>query len=705
MQRHHCSVCQRTFGKLEHLTRHRLVHTAERPFECHICGKAYSRRDTVQRHVRDVHQGVTEIANATRRSTTTGHDSTSTPSRARPASEHHQNPVLSGDHPRLGSRSSNTPITIVSVEQDSPEAPDHAQHADHALWDWIDPTRYLIPDSYDFTNLDFDFTLDPLHRAGQNSPTVTKDALESRQAAAATGVHQAMSGEATNPDRQAAWFSFVDSPVPYQDVPLGQVRSVRDELDEQYRDIAETQLNNYPSNDSLPPTIFLNKCMRQITGKVFPLLPIIHLPSFRPTERNAWLLVSMCAVGSHLVGTEEAHSYGAKMFESLHRAVLSSWPVLFRSRRDVLSLLQAVILGQTYAMLSHNPLHLLTARAFHGTIIFTFQQLMSRLENTSRGADEAGPAGNDPSVHFKQVLHRIGQALCVQDTEMALLCHQDPILRGRDMLGVTRMSDSEYVLPTTQSAAALGTAIHKDCTTLWDYAELTRIIITISEQYGSLMRATAPVFEQQRARLIEWLMECSRRVDMLHGDTLRLTCLWHSAWLYLLADLDMLERAHGRDGPTKALAVEQRARHWARSQEAQDAVCHAQAIHKMLTSMTLAETPPIHVPRCAFHAGLVLHSLATFTDDDAQLIADDHSFDSADVDNHGQVNSEDPRADVRAMIAVGLISKDDWKALRTLCNARQNCREQASSIAALLRRLGPWGISQRLAATLEAMLT
>jgi hypothetical protein len=39
-----CHACNKTFSKAEHLTRHLRSHTKERPYECSVCGKLYSRR-------------------------------------------------------------------------------------------------------------------------------------------------------------------------------------------------------------------------------------------------------------------------------------------------------------------------------------------------------------------------------------------------------------------------------------------------------------------------------------------------------------------------------------------------------------------------------------------------------------------------------------------------------------------------------------
>ena len=45
-----CNVCQRTFKRIEHLDRHKKIHTCEKSFVCKICQKAFARSDHLKRH-------------------------------------------------------------------------------------------------------------------------------------------------------------------------------------------------------------------------------------------------------------------------------------------------------------------------------------------------------------------------------------------------------------------------------------------------------------------------------------------------------------------------------------------------------------------------------------------------------------------------------------------------------------------------------
>ncbi|KAF2162585.1 hypothetical protein M409DRAFT_69144 [Zasmidium cellare ATCC 36951] len=45
-----CNVCQKTYGRIDHLARHFRSHTNEKPFRCDECGKTFARADLLKRH-------------------------------------------------------------------------------------------------------------------------------------------------------------------------------------------------------------------------------------------------------------------------------------------------------------------------------------------------------------------------------------------------------------------------------------------------------------------------------------------------------------------------------------------------------------------------------------------------------------------------------------------------------------------------------
>lgn len=62
-----CTICLRSFARLEHLKRHEKSHTKEKPFHCGICEKKFSRRDLLLRHAEKLHAGRPDAVKRLRR--------------------------------------------------------------------------------------------------------------------------------------------------------------------------------------------------------------------------------------------------------------------------------------------------------------------------------------------------------------------------------------------------------------------------------------------------------------------------------------------------------------------------------------------------------------------------------------------------------------------------------------------------------------
>ncbi|KAI1338659.1 c6 zinc finger domain-containing protein [Xylariaceae sp. FL0016] len=65
-----CSQCQRTFTRVDHLTRHVRSHLQERPYQCQTCEKSFGRPDLLKRHMLS-HQAVDENGKKRRKRRTT----------------------------------------------------------------------------------------------------------------------------------------------------------------------------------------------------------------------------------------------------------------------------------------------------------------------------------------------------------------------------------------------------------------------------------------------------------------------------------------------------------------------------------------------------------------------------------------------------------------------------------------------------------
>lgn len=61
-----CPLCARKFRHSQHMKRHYFSHTGIRPFKCHICAKAFSRKDALLRHINTLHSEQSKTAGAPR---------------------------------------------------------------------------------------------------------------------------------------------------------------------------------------------------------------------------------------------------------------------------------------------------------------------------------------------------------------------------------------------------------------------------------------------------------------------------------------------------------------------------------------------------------------------------------------------------------------------------------------------------------------
>ena len=57
MRRYQCGICFKGFRDNYKLKRHAVVHTKEKAFACHVCGRRFTQIDSVRGHMKAKHQG------------------------------------------------------------------------------------------------------------------------------------------------------------------------------------------------------------------------------------------------------------------------------------------------------------------------------------------------------------------------------------------------------------------------------------------------------------------------------------------------------------------------------------------------------------------------------------------------------------------------------------------------------------------------
>jgi hypothetical protein len=154
---------------------------------------------------------------------------------------------------------------------------------------------------------------------------------------------------------------------------------------------------------------------------------------------------------------------------------------------------------------------------------------------------------------------------------------------------------------------------------LMAYLALQSISARVSElQMRDQLHYGSNSFKELHDSLMSWYFKFKSTNDEKGGigaaDPLSLAPLWHATYMNLLTNFDKLERALGREGSGahstgKNISY---ATTWAASTSADRCILHAQVIQQTLSDMRLNADPAIHIPHCAFIAGIACYSAMRF---------------------------------------------------------------------------------------------
>ena len=406
-----------------------------------------------------------------------------------------------------------------------------------------------------------------------------------------------------------------------------------DVVDEEYRRTLLKRLRHRTPDRPLPSADFLNLCVRMFFVHVHPRFPVVHEPSFRPSVQNSMLLLSICSVGSLFTGSNNAAEQGIEIFEQLNKAVLATWDRLIcRDVSEVVPMIQAALIGQTFGLLSGHPKHLAIVDSFHGTVV-SWARRMGVFEVCQRVAALDGLASEDVDQAWKawarnEELLRLRLALHVHDAELTGIFHHEPLLRHSLSRIPQCSSDDLFCAPTAedwastyrrnlQSTENIGTntgqqggKLHLGAFDVLPasagftvYAALEGIAADVAEQ--RVMKALDDAkIKQIHSILVTFYKHYLKRISPKDPDQFGVVVLWHLTFMSIYVDCDLLERAVGRDGPPSEATDVASITLWAASTNAKRCVVHASLIHKNLEKMRIGVEPAIHVPRAMFLAAL-----------------------------------------------------------------------------------------------------
>lgn len=215
-------------------------------------------------------------------------------------------------------------------------------------------------------------------------------------------------------------------------------------------------------------------------------------------------------------------------------------------------------------------------------------------------------------------------------------------------------------------------------------------------------------------------------------DTLCLLVLWHTVFMSLLTNFNILERAIGRNGVDNSTldADLAYATSWATSREAQRCVLHARALLQSLGAMRLDAEAAIHIPHCLFLAGIASYCYTRFRRPSPATQAPGHTQTSHLVSPYSRVQSsmEFPEFAVRgAPIPQHLFGSpapgpnvsgtppatDEAGSAFGISEDRTTRFRPATDVGAammftlidMLQRIGHWEIARKYAATLSTLVS
>ncbi|KAJ5360347.1 hypothetical protein N7517_009538 [Penicillium concentricum] len=474
---------------------------------------------------------------------------------------------------------------------------------------------------------------------------------------------------------------------------------------ESYRAGLSQKLRRPMEDEALPSSEQLNLFAKLYFHRFHPLLPVIHAPSFRPTAENSLLFLSICSIGSLFVGSSRAVAQGSRIFERLNKAILASWEsFLSESRPDALSMVQAAILGQTYAILAGKPKYLVLADVLHGTVASWAREANRLGALCSQSQDILNSADIERSWHRwidSEQRARVQAALNIHDAELAALYHHEPIRSHRPRQFPRLASDELFSAPTASNwAVLLNQSLQSQSENqLKTQLSLDPFPVTGQDSrftaYGILEGISARLIDAKQSQefnhlvcqdtsnlLIQW-WQTYRTTDQ---DPFCLPVLWHSIFISLYADMDLLEQAVGRDGRAPALKALEQVREWASSLNASRCLVHASLVARYLESMSISAEPAIHVPRALFSATLIYLCIAQFA---PQHVVNAEAFASPELKLLG-----DGAAELACF--PGNAQSSERSVVTDL--------DQLYGMIDLLQRGGRWGISQAFANVLSTVL-
>ncbi|KAJ5664573.1 hypothetical protein N7507_005304 [Penicillium longicatenatum] len=514
---------------------------------------------------------------------------------------------------------------------------------------------------------------------------------------------------------QKHWYTFMGTSRTGQITPETGMEPT--EVDEAYRASLTVKLQPHIPFLPLPSTDFLNLCVQMYFTKFHCVFPIVHAPTFRPSSKSSLLLLSICSVGSLFMGSSHAASQGLKIFETLNKAILSSWERHFSKQGpEKIAMIQAALIGQTFGLLSGRQKDLFIAETFHGTLVVqwarraTTPKSKKALEfiSLSEVLDTSEKAWKKWIQAEEQ--NRLLAGIHVHDVEISELFLTNPYLRHSpkhmpplsddDLWAATTVEEWSQKMMSRLSRSnnhSYGTYLHLPETVVnlatlssstpirsdfHNYLELEGLAASAIEAKNTHDVNERKSFENLLVDYHKSYIGPNRELKM---DSFCLSALWHSIFFSLYADINRLELVIGKEGFIEAQNHVEHVRSWASSPDGQCCALHAALILRELEKIKIGTEPPIHVPRIIFRAALIWFCYTCFGTD---------TTDSRQTMQHPALQKIGVNCQSLSFEANG------FKASRPTTSESST----VSGLVDILSRVGHWGISQLMWSILNLLV-
>jgi hypothetical protein len=419
------------------------------------------------------------------------------------------------------------------------------------------------------------------------------------------------------------------------------------DIDEAHRQHLSRILETKVISGTLPPVNSLNLALDLYFERFHPILPIVHKATFRPSHANALLLLSMYTIGTLFIGTDNALASGKDIFDRLNKVILVSWEQhLRRSEPEGLAMVQAALLGQTYAFMYGNSHDAFMAETFHGTTLCWVRKIA-----TTASRDQSQSAGTtqdqDLDTQWRSWCHaeqkaRLMLGIRIHDAELAAMFHRCPLLRHETYTSISspmsletlfdapdasswselRQQATDLVSDPNSSRFGHASAEHVVTTTPStetlsdpDFAVYSNLQST--NAYILELRSTATMSETKIGEItsdLTLLFERLEHPDEATGDTrFHMLMLCHLNFMYLSGDFSLLEHAIGPDA-TLASVARGHLVSWITSSDSVRCMLHAVLLVEEAESVRLGQEYAVHVRRALYCAALLWTTLAHLGD-------------------------------------------------------------------------------------------